>query len=45
MHHSLSRCLDIDTVTLGPNLIIPEQSIGIASTSTGLDDGVDGILG
>ena len=45
MHHSLSRCLDIDTITLGPNLVIPEQSIGVASTSKGLDDGVDGILG
>ncbi|KAI9443644.1 aspartic peptidase A1 [Lactarius indigo] len=33
-----------DTVTIGPGLVIPNQSIGVASTSTGFD-GFDGILG
>ncbi|KIM47467.1 hypothetical protein M413DRAFT_439126 [Hebeloma cylindrosporum] len=33
-----------DTVTLAPGLVIPKQSIGVASTSTGFA-GVDGILG
>ncbi|TDL23259.1 acid protease [Rickenella mellea] len=33
-----------DTVTLGKNLIIQNQSIGVATTSTGFND-VDGILG
>ncbi|KAG6329087.1 hypothetical protein ID866_10002 [Astraeus odoratus] len=34
----------IDTVTLGSGLTIDQQSIGVASTSSGFD-GVDGILG
>ncbi|KAH9057488.1 aspartic peptidase A1 [Lactarius vividus] len=34
----------LDTVTIGPGLVIPGQSIGVASTSTGFD-GFDGILG
>jgi cathepsin E len=34
----------IDQVTLGSGLVIPRQSIGVASTSSGFD-GVDGILG
>ncbi|KAH9046277.1 aspartic peptidase A1 [Lactarius hengduanensis] len=33
-----------DTVTIGPGLVIPAQSIGVASNSTGFD-GFDGILG
>ncbi|KAH9065697.1 aspartic peptidase A1 [Lactarius vividus] len=33
-----------DTVTIGPGLVIPGQSIGVASTSTGFS-GFDGILG
>ncbi|KAJ7161290.1 aspartic peptidase A1 [Mycena crocata] len=33
-----------DQVTLAPGLVIPKQSIGVASTSSGFD-GVDGILG
>jgi len=33
-----------DTVTLASGLVIPKQSIGVASTSTGFQ-GVDGILG
>ncbi|KAJ7119119.1 family A1 protease [Mycena epipterygia] len=33
-----------DQVTLASGLVIPKQSIGVASTSTGFD-GVDGILG
>lgn len=33
-----------DTVTLAPGLVITQQSIGVASTSTGFS-GVDGILG
>lgn len=36
--------LVIDTVTLGPNLVIEGQSIGVASESEGFT-GVDGILG
>jgi len=35
----------IDLVSLGPDFIITEQSIGVASSAQGLDDGVDGILG
>jgi len=34
----------IDQVTLGSGLVIPRQSIGVASTSSGFQ-GVDGILG
>ncbi|KZT32608.1 aspartic peptidase A1 [Sistotremastrum suecicum HHB10207 ss-3] len=34
----------LDTVSLGPSLVIQQQSIGVASTSSGFD-GVDGILG
>ncbi|KIJ22022.1 hypothetical protein PAXINDRAFT_105760 [Paxillus involutus ATCC 200175] len=34
----------LDTVTLGSGLTIPQQSIGVATTSTGFS-GVDGILG
>jgi len=33
-----------DTVTLGPNLVIKNQSIGVASSTQGFQD-VDGILG
>jgi len=33
-----------DTVTLAPGLVIPAQSIGVASTSSGFE-GTDGILG
>ncbi|KAF8889846.1 aspartic proteinase from Irpex Lacteus [Infundibulicybe gibba] len=33
-----------DTVTIAPGLVIPGQSIGVASTSSGFD-GTDGILG
>ncbi|KAJ7367295.1 acid protease [Mycena albidolilacea] len=33
-----------DEVTLGPDLVIQKQSIGVASKATGFDD-VDGILG
>lgn len=36
--------LDLDTVTLSPSLVVTNQSIGVASTSTGFS-GVDGILG
>lgn len=34
----------IDTITLGSGLVIPTQSIGVASTAAGFD-GTDGILG
>ncbi|GLB35829.1 putative peptidase A1 [Lyophyllum shimeji] len=34
----------IDTVTLAPGLVIPNQSIGVATTSSGFQ-GTDGILG
>ncbi|KAJ7593274.1 aspartic peptidase A1 [Mycena floridula] len=34
----------IDQVTIAAGLVIPKQSIGVATTSTGFD-GVDGILG
>ena len=33
-----------DTVTIAPSLVIPQQSIGVASNSSGLE-GFDGILG
>ncbi|EJD51801.1 family A1 protease [Auricularia subglabra TFB-10046 SS5] len=33
-----------DRVSLGPNLVIPQQSIGVADNAVGFD-GVDGILG
>jgi hypothetical protein len=35
---------DTDTVALSPNLVILNQSIGVASTAQGFN-GVDGILG
>ncbi|KAG2065013.1 aspartic proteinase [Suillus decipiens] len=35
----------LDTVTLGRGLTITKQSIGVASTSSGFSDRVDGILG
>lgn len=35
---------DTDTVTLNPNLVIQNQSIGVASSAQGFS-GVDGILG
>ncbi|KAF8628655.1 hypothetical protein AX15_003786 [Amanita polypyramis BW_CC] len=35
----------LDTVTLGPDLVIPNQSIGVASSSQGFGGGIDGILG
>ncbi|KAK2465754.1 hypothetical protein APHAL10511_002298 [Amanita phalloides] len=34
----------IDSVTLGPNFVVTQQSIGVASTSSGFS-GYDGILG
>ncbi|KAJ7354291.1 aspartic peptidase domain-containing protein, partial [Mycena albidolilacea] len=34
-----------DQVTLAPGLVIPGQSIGVASNSSGFDKGIDGILG
>jgi hypothetical protein len=34
----------IDTVTIAPGLVIPRQSIGVASESFGFD-GFDGVLG
>lgn len=34
----------LDTVTLSPDLVIPQQSIGVASSAQGFS-GVDGILG
>lgn len=34
----------VDQVTLGSSLVIPKQSIGVASSATGFND-VDGILG
>ena len=34
----------LDTVTLGPGLVIENVSIGVASTSTGFQ-GIDGVLG
>jgi hypothetical protein len=35
----------LDTVTLGNNLVIHNQSIGVASTAQGFNNGIDGILG
>ena len=36
----------LDTVTLAPDLVISQQSIGVASSSSGFDGlGIDGILG
>ena len=35
----------IDTVTLSPDLVILGQSIGVASSATGFNTGIDGILG
>lgn len=40
----ISLCIDNDTVTLSSDLIIEQQSIGVATTSRGFD-GYDGILG
>jgi hypothetical protein len=37
-------CLVTDTVTLASDLVIQNQSIGVASSAQGFDD-VDGILG
>ncbi|KIL59047.1 hypothetical protein M378DRAFT_15078 [Amanita muscaria Koide BX008] len=34
-----------DTVTLAPDLVIPNQSVGVASTAQGFGNGIDGILG
>ncbi|KAJ7849378.1 aspartic peptidase A1 [Mycena olivaceomarginata] len=34
-----------DQVTLAPGLVISKQSIGVASSSSGFDEGIDGILG
>jgi cathepsin E len=34
----------MDTVTIAPGVVIPSQSIGVASTFRGIKD-VDGILG
>jgi hypothetical protein len=44
MATSTRLSLVIDQVTLAQGLVIPSQSIGVASTSTGFQ-GVDGILG
>jgi hypothetical protein len=33
-----------DTVTISPGVVIPSQSVGVASTVSGIQD-VDGILG
>lgn len=38
------RYVVTDTVTLGSDLVIQNQSIGVASTAQGFND-VDGILG
>lgn len=42
----LTHCVFVvtDTVTLGPGLVIQNQSIGVASSAQGFQ-GVDGILG
>ena len=42
--HTRNGLSDTDTVTLGPSLVIQNQSIGVASTAQGFQ-GVDGILG
>jgi hypothetical protein len=42
--HPLSGTEFTDTVTITPGVVIPSQSIGVASTSRGMKD-VDGILG
>jgi len=34
-----------DTVTLSADLVVPNQSIGVASTAQGFGNGIDGILG
>ena len=36
---------DTDQVGLGGNLILKNQSIGVASKATGFHGGIDGILG
>ena len=36
---------DTDQVGLGGNLILKNQSIGVASRATGFHGGIDGILG
>ena len=35
----------LDTVTVAPGLVIKKQSIGVANSSTGFSEGIDGILG
>lgn len=42
--HGAHCSADIDTVTLKENLVIGNQSIGVASSAQGFND-VDGILG
>jgi hypothetical protein len=42
--HTLPGTEFIDTVTIAAGLVIPRQSIGVASNSTGFE-GLDGILG
>ncbi|KAI0257081.1 aspartic peptidase A1 [Lactifluus subvellereus] len=42
--HTLLGTEFTDTVTVAPSLVIPRQSIGVASNSTGFE-GFDGILG
>lgn len=37
-------CIDVDQVTIAPDLVIQQQSIGVATQATGFS-GVDGILG
>ncbi|KAI0296358.1 aspartic peptidase domain-containing protein [Multifurca ochricompacta] len=43
-HKSFSCTEFTDTVTIGPGLVIPGQSIGVASNFTGFS-GLDGVLG
>ena len=43
-HSNLYTVSDTDTVTLGPDLVIQNQSIGVATSTQGFQD-VDGILG
>ena len=45
LDYAIEPLLDVDTVTLAPDLVIPNQSIGVASVSQGFSNGVDGILG
>lgn len=42
--HFIDTTIDTDTVTISPELVIQDQSIGVATTAQGFN-GVDGILG